>query len=292
MAGIFHQQKRKKELPSAPSAGTEENNGTTTLASKDDPGGGILVDARGGRPIGDTNSSAVYCEDLPLNFHGGDEALHFALGKVFGQFGKIKKIDLYTEKGQMDVEDFTGNALVVYHRCKGTGTREKGDPVWEACHNLDAKFHLLGIKHWRMKCEAAVWQRDGYDVKTQEKLIPCVELENLWDYDPQQPIGYYLELQKVIRDHAAEEAEHPFCKVDPMSGTATIWFKGAKDCMKFATKMHKSYFMGRKVAAALTRKGKPKTDDWDGIKDYQKTNNAVDDAIARARAAGTFTLFS
>lgn len=142
-----------------------------------------------------------------------------------------------------------------------------------------------------MKCEAAVWQKEGYDVTKQEKLVPCVEMENLWEYDPQQPIGYYMGLQNVIRDHALESHESVFCKVDPMAGTAIVWFKGAKDAMSFASKMHKSYFMGRKVAAALTRKAKPKTDDWNGIKDFAKTNNAVDDAIERARKAGTFTLF-
>jgi len=136
-----------------------------------------------------------------------------------------------------------------------------------------------------------VWQKEGYDVKENEKLFPCVEMSNLWEYDSEKPLGFYIGMQDVIRKHAAETSASPFCKVDPMSGVALIWFKGAKDCMRFASQMHKSYFMGRKIVASLCRKPKPKTDDWDGVKDFSAFNNKVDDAIANARAAGTFTLF-
>lgn len=264
----------------------------TTLVAKDDPGMGILVDGKGGRPIGDTTSSSVFIEELPLNFIGGDEALHFALGKLFGQFGKIKKIELYMEKGtHADTLDFKGEALVVYHPSKLTGKREKGDPVWDACTHCDGKWCLLGFRHSRIRCEAAVWQKEGYDVKANEKLFPCVEISNLWEYDSEKPLGYYMDMQDIIRKHAAETAESPFCKVDPMSGVALVWFKGAKDCMRFASQMHKSYFMGRKVQASLCRRPKPRIDDWDGVKDHSAFNNKVDDAIAKARAAGTFTLF-
>lgn len=280
----MEEDEEKEDEP--PEAGTPG-----TLAAKDDPGCGILVDAKGGRLIGDTNSSAVFLEDLPLNFHGGDEALHFALGKLFGTFGKIKKIDLYTEDGQMGVQDFTGQALVVYHRSKQTGTREKGDAVYDACSACDGKFHLLGWKHWRITCEAAVWQREGYNVKDKDKVLACVELTNLWEYDADQPIGYYIGLQNVILEHAKSTCDSVYVKVDPMTGTALVWPKGAQDCMKFASQMHKSYFMGRKVVASLCRRAKPKLDDWDGIKDYTNSNKSTDSAIEKARAAGTFTLF-
>ncbi|CAJ1347215.1 unnamed protein product [Effrenium voratum] len=90
-------------------------------------GGGILVDASSvGRPVGDTSSSAVFVSELPKNFQGGDEALHFALGDLFGQYGKIKKIELYMDQGILETEDFKGEALVVYHTGKFTGTHDKG----------------------------------------------------------------------------------------------------------------------------------------------------------------------
>merc|ERR1719460_428242 len=76
-----------------------------------------------------------------------------------------------------------------------------------------------------------------------------------------------------------------------MTGMCVIWFKGAQDAMKFATLMHKSRFLGRKVQASLCRRAKPKTDDWNGVKDFTKATSAQDEKIEKARAAGTFTLF-
>merc|ERR1719453_2520476 len=61
--------------------------------------------------------------------------------------------------------------------------------------------------------------------------------------------------------------------------------------MRFASQMHKSLFLGRKVQAQLTRKSKPKTDDWDGVADVSKTNSAIDEMVEKAKKAGTFTLF-
>lgn len=268
----------------------EEKTTSAALVSKDSPGEGILVDGKNGRPIGDTSSSSVFVEELPKNFHGGDEALHFALGQLFGKFGKIKKIELYMEKGILETEDFKGEALIVYHPTKMTGKREKGDPVYEACYECDGRWCLLGHRHWRIRCEPAKWQKEGYDVKQKDKLWPCVELSNLWEYDPSQPIGYYGHLQEQIRLHAAEHIESPFVKVDPSSGMATVWCKGAQDSMKFGSLMQKSYFMGRKVEAALCRKAKPKIDHWDGMDDYSKMMDSVNERIKAATAAGTFTL--
>ncbi|CAE8724582.1 unnamed protein product, partial [Polarella glacialis] len=68
------------------------------LVNVNNVGEGILVDASLGRVIGDTSSSSVFVSDLPKKFQGGDEALHFALGELFGQYGKIKKIELYMDK--------------------------------------------------------------------------------------------------------------------------------------------------------------------------------------------------
>jgi len=226
------------------------------LVDAENPGGGTLVIA-GARPVGDTNSSAVYVSDLPRNFHGGDESLHFALGELFGQYGKIKKIELYMEKGILETENFKGEALVVYHRSKGTGSRDKNDPVYQACSEMDGKVRVLGKRNWRIKCEAATWQKEGYDVKEKPKLAPCVEISNLWDYDPKLPMSWFIQMQEVIRSHAAEHIQSPFVKTEPSTGMATIWCKGAQDAMKFAQMMHKSYFMGRKIVAALCRKEKP-----------------------------------
>merc|ERR1719401_46289 len=111
------------------------------LVDTKNPGEGILVDARSvARPVGDTSSGAVYVTDLPKNFHGGDEALHFALGELFGQYGKIKKIELYMEEGILETQNFKGDALVVYHPNKFTGTHDKGDAVYDACTDMDGKF--------------------------------------------------------------------------------------------------------------------------------------------------------
>lgn len=219
---------------------------------------GAIVDTKTvGRPVGDTSSSACYVTDLPKNFIGGDEALHFALGEVFGQYGKIKKIELYMEEGILETQNFKGEALVVFHTTKKTGSHDKGDPVYEACTDMDGKWRLLGKRGWRIRCEAAVWQKDGFDVKTKVKVYPCVEISNLWEYDPSQPMSYFAEVQEGIRKHAAEHIEQPFVKVEPSAGTATIWCKGAQDAMKFASMMHKSYFLGRKVTTALCRKERP-----------------------------------
>mmetsp|Transcript_13360 Transcript_13360/g.30497 ORF Transcript_13360/g.30497 Transcript_13360/m.30497 type:complete len:131 (-) Transcript_13360:5-397(-) len=127
-----------------------------SITSVDNAGNGILVDSKAvGRPVGDTSSSAVFLTDLPKNFQGGDEALHFALGELFGQYGKIKKIELYMEKGILETENFKGEALVVYHKTKKTGSHDKGDPVYEACTDMDGRFRILGHRNWRGRCEAA-----------------------------------------------------------------------------------------------------------------------------------------
>ncbi|CAK0872758.1 unnamed protein product [Prorocentrum cordatum] len=229
----------------------------TQLVSAADKGG-ILVDASAiGRPVGDTSSSACYVTDLPKNFHGGEEALHWSLGELFGQYGKIKKIELYMEEGILETQNFKGEALIVYHRGKLTGSHDKGDPVWDACTDMDGKYRLLGKKMWRMRVEAATWQREGYDVKDRAKRFPCVEIGNLWEYVPAMPLAWFGEMQEVIRLHAAEHIEMPFVKVEPTEGKATVWCKGAQDAMKFASIMHKSYFLGRKVQTSLCRKPKP-----------------------------------
>mmetsp|Transcript_40689 Transcript_40689/g.103439 ORF Transcript_40689/g.103439 Transcript_40689/m.103439 type:complete len:578 (+) Transcript_40689:143-1876(+) len=232
--------------------------GPTALVSKEAPGGGQLVDSSTvGRPVGDTSSSAVFVSDLPKNFHGGDEALHFALGELFGQYGKIKKIELYMEEGILETQNFKGEALVVFHKTKHTGSHDKGDPVYESCTDMDGRWRLLGKRGWRMRCEPAEWQKEGYDVKAKPKVHPCVEISNLWEYDPSKPMAWFAEMQEVIRKHAAEHVASPFVKVEPSEGTATIWTKGAQDAMKFAGMMHKSFFFGRKIAASLCRKEKP-----------------------------------
>lgn len=219
---------------------------------------GAIVDTRTvGRPVGDTNSSAVFLSDLPKNFHGGDEALHFALGELFGQYGKIKKIELYMDEGILETQDFKGEALVVFHKTKKTGSRDKGDPVYESCTDMDGKYRILGKRGWRIRCEAAAWQKEGYDVKKKAKVFPCVEISNLWEYDPSQPMSHFAEMQEAIRRHAEEHIENPFVKVEPSAGTATIWCKGAQDAMKFASMMHKSFFLGRKITSSLCRKEKP-----------------------------------
>eukprot|EP00931_Biecheleriopsis_adriatica_P101735 TRINITY_DN76816_c0_g1_i1.p1 TRINITY_DN76816_c0_g1~~TRINITY_DN76816_c0_g1_i1.p1 ORF type:complete len:570 (-),score=204.03 TRINITY_DN76816_c0_g1_i1:25-1674(-) len=228
------------------------------LVAKENPGGGILVDASAiGRPIGDTSSGACFVSDLPKNFQGGDEALHFALGELFGQYGKIKKIELYMDKGILDTENFKGEALVVYHPNKFTGTHDDGDPVYEACRDMDGKFRVLGHRNWRMRVEAAEWQKEGFNVKDRAKKFPCVEIGNLWEYKSSTPMSWFGEVQDAIRKHAAEHIKEPFVKVEPSEGTAMIWCKGAQDAMKFAALMQKSYFMGRKVVAQLCRKEKP-----------------------------------
>lgn len=236
-----------------------DNPGGGALVSVENPGGGALV-AAGARVVGDTNTSAIYVTDLPKNFIGGDEALHFALGELFGQYGKIKKIELYMQEGILETQDFTGNALVVYHKTKKTGTREKGDPVMDACTELDNKWRMLGKRGWRIHCEAAEWQKEGFDVKTRVKTHPCVEISNLWDYDPSWTMAKFAELQEGIRTEALKHVEQPFVKVEPSSGTATIWTKGAQDAMKLASIMHKSLFMGRKITTSLCRKQKPVAD--------------------------------
>eukprot|EP00927_Polykrikos_kofoidii_P071663 TRINITY_DN67916_c0_g1_i1.p1 TRINITY_DN67916_c0_g1~~TRINITY_DN67916_c0_g1_i1.p1 ORF type:complete len:560 (-),score=106.74 TRINITY_DN67916_c0_g1_i1:118-1797(-) len=232
--------------------------GGGAVVDQDDPGGGILVDCKAiGRPVGDTSSSAVYVSDLPKNFHGGEEALHFALGQLFGQFGKIKKIELYMDKGILETEDFKGEALVVYHPSKKTGTREKGDPVYEACTDMDGKWRTLGYRMWRIRCEVAQWQKEGYDVKAKAKKAPCVELGNLWVYDPSKSLAWFMEMQDVIREHAAQWVDSPFVKVEPTEGKAIVWCKGAQEAIKFASVMHKSYFLGRKIESSLCRRERP-----------------------------------
>lgn len=218
-------------------------------------------------------------EDLPKNFRGGDEALHFALGELFGAFGKIKKIELYMTKGQMDVEDFKGEALVVFHPNKHTGTHEKGDAAYDACSQCDGKYCLLGQRHWRIRCEPAKWQKEGYNVKDKERVLPCVELSNLWDFDPSMPLAYYSQVQEEIRLHAAEHVESPFVKVEPSLGQATVWTKGAQDAMRLASVLHKSLFGGRRVVAALCRKPKPMVED-----EYEKSLKTLK-AIAAGKMA-------
>ncbi|CAE7203125.1 unnamed protein product [Symbiodinium natans] len=228
------------------------------LVDPSNPGGGILVDASSiGRPIGDTSSSAVFVSDLPKNFQGGDEALHFALGQLFGQYGKIRKIELYMDKGILETENFKGEALVVYHTSKFTGTHDTGDPVYEACRDLDGRVRVLGHRNWRIRCEAAVWQKEGFNVKDRAKKFPCVEIGNLWEYTSSTPMSWFMDIQEVIRKHVSEHIKEPFVKVEPSEGQATIWCKGAQDAMKLASLMQKSYFMGRKVVASLCRKAKP-----------------------------------
>lgn len=228
------------------------------LVDPSNPGGGILVDASAvGRPIGDTSSSAVFVNELPKNFQGGDEALHFALGDLFGQYGKIKKIELYMDEGILETKNFKGEALVVYHTSKYTGTHDTGDPVYEACRDLDGRIRVLGYRNWRIRCEAAVWQKEGFNVKDRAKKSPCVEIANLWEYTASTPMSWFMEIQDVIRKHASEHIKEPFVKVEPSEGLATIWCKGAQDAMKLAALMQKSYFMGRKVIASLCRKEKP-----------------------------------
>ncbi|CAE7561185.1 unnamed protein product [Symbiodinium sp. CCMP2456] len=228
------------------------------LVDPSNPGGGILVDASAvGRPIGDTSSSAVFVNELPKNFQGGDEALHFALGQLFGQYGKIKKIELYMEEGILETQNFKGEALVVYHTSKFTGTHDAGDPVYEACRDMDGKVRVLGHRNWRIRCEAAVWQKEGFNVKDRAKKFPCVEIGNLWEYTSSTPMSWFMDIQEVIRKHVGEHIKEPFVKVEPSEGQATIWCKGAQDAMKLASVMQKSYFMGRKVVASLCRKAKP-----------------------------------
>lgn len=228
------------------------------LVDASNPGNGILVDASTvGRPIGDTSSSAVFVNELPKNFQGGDEALHFALGDLFGQYGKIKKIELYMDEGILETKNFKGEALVVYHTSKFTGTHDAGDPVYEACRDLDGRVRVLGYRNWRIRCEAAVWQKEGFNVKDRAKKSPCVEIANLWEYTASTPMSWFIEIQDVIRKHVAEHIKEPFVKVEPSEGSALIWCKGAQDAMKLASLMQKSYFMGRKVIASLCRKEKP-----------------------------------
>mmetsp|Transcript_19704 Transcript_19704/g.34968 ORF Transcript_19704/g.34968 Transcript_19704/m.34968 type:complete len:549 (+) Transcript_19704:89-1735(+) len=228
------------------------------LVSKDNPGNGQIVEAGSiGRPIGDTSSGAIFVSELPKNFQGGDEALHFALGELFGQYGKIKKIELYMDKGILDTENFKGEALVVYQPSKHTGSHDDGDPVYEACRDMDGKFRVLGHRPRRIKCEPAQWQKEGFNVKERAKKFPCVEIVNLWEYNPTTPMSWFFQVQDAIRDHAAEHIKEPFVKVEPSEGSATIWCKGAQDAMKFAALMQKSYFMGRKVTASLCRREKP-----------------------------------
>lgn len=231
---------------------------STAVVNATNPGDGILVDSKAvGRPVGDTSSSAVFVEDLPKNFHGGDEALHFALGELFGQFGKIKKIELYMDQGILETENFKGEALVVYHKTKKTGTHDSGDPVYDACTELDGRFRVLGHRNWRIRCEAAVWQKEGYDVTKKVKTHPCVEISNLWEYSAAMPLSQFGLMQEEIRKFCAQHVESPFVKIEPSIGVATIWCKGAQDCMKLASIMHKAYFLGRKIVATLCRKEKP-----------------------------------
>jgi len=183
--------------------------------------------------------------------------LHFALGELFGQYGKIKKIELYMEKGILETENFKGEALVVYHKTKKTGSHDKGDPVYEACTDMDGRFRILGHRNWRVRCEAAKFEKEGYDVKDRAKLFPCVELTNLWEYNPALPMSWFMQMQEEIRKHAETNITSPFVKVEPSEGSAMIWCKGAQDAMKFASLMQKSYFMGRKIVASLCRKPKP-----------------------------------
>ncbi|CAE7839667.1 unnamed protein product [Symbiodinium microadriaticum] len=183
------------------------------LVDPSNPGGGILVDASAvGRPIGDTSSSAVFVNELPKNFQGGDEALHFALGQLFGQYGKIKKIELYMEEGILETQNFKGEALVVYHTSKFTGTHDAGDPVYEACRDMDGRVRVLGHRNWRIRCEAAVWQKEGFNVKDRAKKFPCVEIGNLWEYTSSTPMSWFMDIQEVIRKHVGEHIKEPFVK--------------------------------------------------------------------------------
>ena len=103
----------------------------------------------------------------PLAWHGGQASLQFALGELFSNFGKIKEIKVYIEKDANDIGglgcqksvadtafeegNLTGNALVVYHKTKHTGSHDKGDPVYDACTELDGKVRVLGKRHWRIR---------------------------------------------------------------------------------------------------------------------------------------------
>ncbi|CAE7290590.1 unnamed protein product [Symbiodinium pilosum] len=161
------------------------------------------------------------------------------------------------EEGILETQNFKGEALVVYHVSKFTGTHDTGDPVYEACRDLDGRVRVLGHRNWRIRCEAAVWQKEGFNVKDRAKKFPCVEIGNLWEYTSSTPMSWFMDIQEVIRKHVGEHIKEPFVKVEPSEGQATIWCKGAQDAMKLASLMQKSYFMGRKVVASLCRKAKP-----------------------------------
>ena len=44
------------------------------------------------------------------------------------------------------------------------------------------------------------------------KKVPCVEIGNLWEYDGQKPMTWFIEMQEVIRKHVAEHIKDPFVK--------------------------------------------------------------------------------
>merc|ERR1719329_656905 len=143
-----------------------------------------------GRPVGDTKSSAVWLTDLPTRFFGGQASLSFCLGELFSTFGKIAKLTVHiSDDGE---ETILGTALIVYHKSKHTGSHDKGDPVYDACTELDGRVRVLGKRNVRIRCEAAKWEKEGYDVKSKAKTFPCVELANLWDYDSSKSIGWYM----------------------------------------------------------------------------------------------------
>eukprot|EP00435_Cladocopium_sp_Y103_P024792 s2353_g6.t1 len=104
----------------------------------------------------------------------------------------------------------------------------KGEAL--ACRDLDGRIRVLGYRNWRIRCEAAVWQKEGFNVKEDRaKKSPCVEIANLWEYTASTPMSWFMEIQDVIRKHASEHIKEPFVKVEPSEGLATIWCKGAQD---------------------------------------------------------------
>lgn len=208
-----------------------------------------------GRPVGDTKSSAVWLTDLPERFFGGQSSLSFCLGELFSTFGKIHKLTVHiSDDGE---ETLLGTALIAFHKSKHTGSHDKGDPVYDACTELDGRVRVLGKRNVRIRCEAAKFEKEGYDVKSRAKTFPCVEISNLWEYDSSRAIGWYMDIQDAIRKHVSEHCTNPFVKVNPHDGTAVIWPKGAQEAMQLGRMMNHSHFMGRKVAATLCRKERP-----------------------------------
>ena len=83
---------------------------------------------------------------------------------------------------------------------------------------------------------------------------------NLYDYDPNVSLQFYMEMQDAIREQASLYVQNPFVKLEPTTATVHIWTKGAQDAMKLARQLGAQYFLGRKIQAALCRKEKPKAD--------------------------------